>query len=118
MKQLSLSRVDADQLYHLLEGITNSSQSINQQIAQLGGLYANTLKRITKTEKQFFANAYTRSVFVFDTYAVPETLVKQLNKLGYLVKEILNCIRLKSAQVSFVILFQPKNNLNNSKSRP
>jgi DNA replication ATP-dependent helicase Dna2 len=75
----------AHYIYAQLQEIIDSPISVQYAIIEVGSVYSFLLKELTRNETQFFANAYTKTVFVFDNYHVPLAISQPLQKLRHWV---------------------------------
>lgn len=81
-----LSASIADYAYQLIEAcIVQTDEAPKHRLMELSGTYSWLLKELTRTEAQFFPNSYTRAVFVFDNYRVPQTTRQGLSRLRHWV---------------------------------
>lgn len=87
MIDITLSQYINDTIVHYIE---NNDKSVRERVNAFWDIYDLLLQELTKTEKQLFPNAYTRSVFVLDYYKdrIENRLKNQLNRVWFLIKEI------------------------------
>ncbi|MGB1205699.1 MAG: AAA domain-containing protein [Chitinophagales bacterium] len=90
MKQQTFPPITASHFYSLMLGIVTDKrqEQYHHKLFELNAVYTLLLKQLTKKEQQFFATAYSRSIFVFDYFRVPQNIVKPLFRLGALMREL------------------------------
>lgn len=80
----------AQYIYAQLQEIIDSHLEPRYALLEIAGVYSFLLKELTRNETQFFANAYTKTIFVFDNYKVPLLISQPLQKLRYWVNALAN----------------------------